>query len=115
MKNFVKRMSLLLFVVFTFLSNLIPILGPGITSNAIGYNERRFKKLYGINRKSSIISILLGSLLFSLILWVLISYSVEFKSSFRLWLIFATFLLNCIFSIIFYFIGKNRSDQSLSK
>ena len=113
MKNTVRSISLGVFTTIIFLSNLVPILGPIIISGGIGYNEKRFRRsCYNIKRKSLIISILTGNLLYFLIIGILIDYIIELEHQSYFWLIiFSGFLISFIFSIIFYFIGKKRYDK----
>ena len=105
----IKNLSVAVFAVIIFLSNFFPIIGPSLVSNGLGFNTKRFKMFYGINTNRIMLTILIGNITFFLFAGMVMNYVVEFSSQKYLWLIIISgFIINQVFSIIFYFIGINR-------
>ncbi|PKM91735.1 hypothetical protein CVU82_00830 [Candidatus Falkowbacteria bacterium HGW-Falkowbacteria-1] len=103
------RMSMSLLSVLVTISNVIPIAGPSVIGYAIGYNRYRWKKYYGIRRKSLISSIIIGEIIFFSIIALITRAAVHFHNPETFWyLILAGFVTNSLFSIIFYFVGKKK-------
>lgn len=104
-----RTTSSIIFSITVFLANLIPIAGPSMVSGILGYNEKRWKKKYGMTRKSLILAILIGHILFFFIAGITINFCADFFKQRFFWLIILSgFFTNIIFSIIFYFIGFMR-------
>lgn len=112
--NTVKISSNVVMGATLFFSNLIPIIGPCLASSAMGYSEKRFKKLYEIPRKSIILAITIGHSLFFFIVGITINFCAIFLNQKIFWIIILSGLLvNIALSIIFYFIGAMRYQKRI--
>lgn len=90
--------------------SVIPIVMPSLVAYVFGSNKYRYKTLYGLSNVHFLISMLVGELIFFMISSFVINAIMDFYNPKIFWYIaIASFILNYLFSVIFYFLGSYRA------
>lgn len=95
----IKRVIKIFLTFIMIVANLIPIFGPSLASNALGYNMQR----HNLSFLDGIIPIILGTIIFYL--WIGIWFHIN---NFSFYIVFIGFLSNILSALTLYFIGYNK-------
>jgi hypothetical protein len=110
-RKLIRDYTLIGIMFFTFVSNIIPILGPSTIAGIAGY-RKRYNQRYGLNNVNLLIAMIVGELFCLTIIFALIRYEVNFP---KLWVpAILGFVINSATLTWAYFTGVKKSKQVLN-